>query len=465
MTRSHAHDLIAFVHQISLDDLPPAVVEQAKICLLEALGCGAFGSSQPWSRMLAEEVLSEQSRGVGTIIGRAEKVSAPGAALCNGTAIHGYELDDLIASSVVHPGAAVIPAALAAGEAVNATGARLIEAIVAGYEVMHRLGLAIGPEPFKRGFHVTSLTAPVACAVAAGIVMDLPLEKLLSSIGLCCSSASGIKSFATGNGGGMVKRLHLGRGAEAGVRMSQLAERGFLGPPFAIDSRFGLLEVFGGSGAMPEKLDSGLGGDWAISQTWFKVFPVCGWIQSAIQLLLEFRGETPLAASEIAKVRIGVSEYAVRNNSEAAPIDTMGAQYSIPYCAAVALTGNPRDPEMFAPSAVNRASTRELAARVEVVVDPRIEAVYPAQYGASASLTLTDGKTFEGIVLDCHGTPADPCTQEESRAKFKLLTRGRISEAQADALTEYVRDAADLSSVRLLTGTLSPARSHDPSFA
>lgn len=455
MTPSHARDLIAFVHQISLDTLPPAVVEQARICLLEALGCGAFGSEQPWSRILADEVCAEQSAGVATIIGRTQRVSAPGAALCNGTAIHGYELDDLIAESVVHPGACVIPAAMAAGEAVNASGAKLLTAIVAGYEVMHRVGLAIGPEPFKRGFHVTSLTAPVACAVAAGIVMDLPLDKLLSSVGLSCSSASGIKSFASGHGGGMVKRLHLGRAAEAGVRMSQLADRGFMGPPHGIDSRFGLLEVFGGTGADPEKLNRDLGADWAISQTWFKVFPVCGWIQSTVQLLLEFRGSEPLAVPEIEKVTIGVSKYAALNNSQAAPIDTMGAQYSIPYCAALALTGNPRDPEMFSNVRVNDPVTRALASRIEIVVDPRIEAVYPTQYGASASLTLTNGKTFEGIVLDCHGTPADPCTQEESRAKFKLLTSRRISAEKADALAECVRMAASLPSIRALTQTLS----------
>ncbi|WP_051661047.1 MmgE/PrpD family protein [Bosea sp. 117] len=455
MTPSHARDLIAFVHQISLDTLPPATVEQARICLLEALGCGAFGSGQPWSRILADEICAEQSNGVATIIGRTQRVSAPGAALCNGTAIHGYELDDLIAESVVHPGACVIPAAMAAAEAVNASGAQLLTAIVAGYEVMHRVSLAIGTEPFRRGFHITSLTAPVACAVSAGMVMGLSLDKLLSSVGLCCSAASGIKSFAAGHGGGMVKRLHLGRAAEAGVRMGQLAERGFLGPPHGIDSKFGLLDVFGGAGADPGKLDRDLGSDWAIDQIWFKVFPICGWIQSAVQLLLELRGPEPLAVPEIKKVTIGVSKYAALNNSQPAPVDTMGAQYSIPYCTALALTGNPRDPEMFSNARVGDPVTRALASRIEIVVDPRIEAVYPTQYGASATLTLYDGRSFEGMVLDCHGTPADPCTQEESRAKFRLLTSRRLPTEKVDTLVENVRMAASLPSIRTLTQTLS----------
>lgn len=448
-TGSHAHDLIEFAAGISLADLPAAVAEQARICLLEALACGAFGSTQPWSRMLADEMIAEGSRGVATLIGRGGKLSAPAAALCNGTAIHGYELDDLIAESVVHPGAAVVPAALAAAEAADASGTRLLEAIIAGYEVMHRIGLALGADPSRKGFHVTALSAPAACAIAAGMVMGLSRDRLLSAIGISCSAASGIKSFAIGKGGGMVKRLHLGRAAEAGVRAAQLAERGFSGPPFAIDSRFGLVEVFGSTTAAPERLSRDLGAEWAISQTWFKVFPICGWIQSAVQLLLELRGEGQLDPHAVTAVRIGVSRYAQQNNSEPAPIDPMGAQYSIPYCAAVALTGDPRDPESFSAASVARPEIRELARRVEVFVDPRIEAVYPAKYGASVLLTH-GGRTLERTVMDCHGTPQDPCTVEESAAKFELLTKGLFSTQKAAALTRSVRGIADLVSVRQL---------------
>src|SRR5262249_2099897 len=208
-------------------------------------------------------------------------------------------------------------------------------AIVAGYEVMHRVGLALGTEPAKRGFHTTSLVAPVACAVAAGKVMQLDLDQLYSAVGLACSAASGIKSFAAGRGGGMVKRLHLGRAAEAGVRAAQLAGRGFAGPPFGLDSRFGLMEVFGGAGAQPERMSQDLGDAWALRDVWFKVYPICGWIQSVVQLVVEQRGSQPLASYDVTSVRVGVSRYAAQNNGEPAPVDTMGAQYSIPYCAAV----------------------------------------------------------------------------------------------------------------------------------
>jgi 2-methylcitrate dehydratase PrpD len=462
--QSHGQEMIAFAHGLSLNDVPADVVDRAKTCLLDALGCGLFGSGQTWSRILADEMVAEGSAGQSTVIGRQELLSAPAAALCNGTAIHGFELDDLIAESITHPAACVIPSAIAAAEAVGASGTRLVEAIVAGYEVMHRVGVALGTEPAKRGFHTTSLVAPIACAVAAGKVMDLSLDQMLSAVGLACSASSGIKSFAAGHGGGMVKRLHLGRSAEAGVRMAQLARRGFLGPPFALDSRFGLMEVFGGAGAQPERMTRDIGQGieqtWALRDVWFKVYPICGWIQSVVQLLVQLRGPQPLASDDVKRVQVGVSRYAAQNNGEPAPLDTMGAQYSIPYCAAVALIGDPRDPACFHPDAVTDPATRKLAAKVEIVVDPAVEAVYPAQFGASVKLTLADGSVSERSVLDCHGTPSDPCSRQEQVDKFRLLAGSRLPADAVSELARLVDAVASLSSVRELTAPLragSPA--------
>src|ERR1700722_2431280 len=452
-SKSHGQDLLAFAHGLVLRDLPADVVDNARTCLLDALGCGIFGSSQVWSRILADEMLEEGASGHSTVIGRQKQLSAPAAALCNGTAIHGFELDDLIAESITHPAACVIPAAIAAAEAVDASGAQLLEAIIAGYEVMHRVGLALGVEPAKKGFHTTSLVGPIACAVAAGKGMSLNPDQLFSAAGPACSSAAGIKGFAPGHGGGMVKRLHLGRSAEAGVRMAQLASRDFLGPPFALDSRFGLLEVFGGAGAQADKMTRDLGQSWAMRDVWFKGYPICGWIQSVVQLVVELRGATPLAAEAVRAVEVGVSRYAAQNNGEPAPVDTMGAQYSIPYCVAAALTGVPRDPARFQTDAVNDPVMRKLAGKVAIVVNPDVEGVYPAKFGASVKLTLANGEVSERTVLECHGTPSDPCSNQEQLDKFRLLAGTRMSAAGVTDLARLVDMVATLP-VRTLTSPL-----------
>jgi 2-methylcitrate dehydratase PrpD len=169
---------------------------------------------------------------------------------------------------------------------------------------------------------------------------------------------------------------------------------------------------------------------------WFKVFPICGWIQSVVMLLTDARGPRPLSIGDVKSVRIGVSAYAAKNNGEPAPIDTMGAQYSIPYCAAVALLGEPRDPRTFMVDAVKDPTTRALAAKVEIFVDPAVEAVYPRQFGASMRLELADGTVHERTVMECHGTPADPCTRQEHLDKFRWLA-GTV--LPANAITELAR--------------------------
>src|SRR5882672_2265542 len=112
-SRSRSRELIEFTHGLKLEALPPDIVARAKGCLLDSLGCALFGSLQPWARIMADEMLAEGSHGRSTIIGRKQTVAAPAAALCNGTAIHGFELDDLLDEAIVHPGAIVVPVALA----------------------------------------------------------------------------------------------------------------------------------------------------------------------------------------------------------------------------------------------------------------------------------------------------------------------------------------------------------------
>jgi 2-methylcitrate dehydratase PrpD len=319
---------------------------------------------------------------------------------------------------------------------------------------MNRVGLAIGMEPAHRGFHKTSVVGPVGAAIAAGVVMNLGPAQLSAAVGLACSTASGIKSFATGTGGGMMKRMHCGRPAEAGVRMAQLAARGFTAPPSAIDGRFGLLEVFGGQGARPGLLAADLGKQWAVERVFVKVYPCCSWIQATVQQLVLLRGAAPLQAGEIRKITVGTNSYAKRINGEVAPPDTMGAQYSFPYCAALALTGDPGDPAMYSGNALSDPARRELARRVELVLDAEMEAAYPKHYGSRVELRLADGTRRDSFVLDPHGMPADPCNETERLEKFSRLAGFCKKPAAVAAIVKQVQSAEQLTSVRELTDLL-----------
>ena len=448
--RTHSRELVEFIHALKLESLPPEIVQRAKGVLLDSLGCTLFGSLQPWSKIMAAEMLAEGSQGRSTIVGQKQMVAAPAAALCNGTATHGFELDDLLDEAIVHPGAIIVPAALAAAESVDAPGSKLLAGIIAGYEVLNRVGLAAGVEPAHRGFHKTTIIGPVGAAVAAGVIMNLNPGQLMAATGLACSTSSGIKSFAAGTGGGMMKRMHCGRAAESGVRMAQLAARDFTGPPTAIDGKFGLLEVYGGKTARPELLTEGLGKDWAMTSIFVKVYSCCSWIQGAVQQLVALRGPQPLKPDEINQVRIGVSAYAAKNNGEPAPVDIMGAQYSFPYCAALALAGDPTDPAMYLEKEIGNPERRALARRVELYTDDQMEAAYPKHYGSRIELVLASRERRTSFVLDPHGFPADPVTDPERIEKFTRLAGKAKPAARVADIAAAVQRVEKFSSVREL---------------
>jgi 2-methylcitrate dehydratase PrpD len=442
------------LHALTISSLPPATVQAAQWALLDTLGCALFGAPEPWSQIMAAEVHAERAQGRSTIVGHAQPVPAPAAALCNGTAAHGFELDDHLDEAIVHPGAIVVSAALAAAEAADASGERLLLGIVAGYETLNRVGLAMGVKPAQRGYHKTAVAGPLGAAVAAAMALRLPAEQMVTALCLACACAAGTKAFASGAGGGMEKRMHAGRAAEAGVRMAQLAARGFTAPAGALEGRFGLLEVTAGDSARPEAIASGLGSRWAVEQVYVKLYPCCAWIQAAVQQLVAMRGPAPLRLADVARVRIGVSAYAKAQNGAVEPADTFGAQFSIPYCCALALLGDPADPAMYAPEVIADPERRALARRVEIAVDPEMEAAYPRHYGARVELQLVNGEHRSGALLDPHGMPADPCTPEELLAKFASLA-GRVRRQCAiAAIVTAVRGAASLPSVSTLAALL-----------
>jgi len=451
----HARRMLAFLHDLG-NESDATTLAKARDCLLDSLGCGLLGATQPWSLIVAEEMMSDGGRGACSVLGQRSKLPPAQAALCNGTAMHGFELDDLLSAALIHPGAVIVPAAFAAAESVNASGLQLLHGIVAGYEAMERISLALGTDPSHRGFHKTSVVGPIAGAIAASVTMRLELRELLSAVGLACSCASGIKNFAAGGGGGMVKRLHAGRAAEAGVRMAMLARRGFTGPLDAIDGRFGLLDAFSGATARAELLDDGLGARWAMDDVWVKVYPICGWIQGVVQLLTAMRKHEGVDASTIAKITVATSSFAVKYNGNVDVEDTMDAQYSIPYCAAVALTGDPLGPREYATERIGDASRRAIAGKVELCADVMADAVYPKHFACSVTVHLANGESRQASTLDAHGTPADPCTADERLQKFSRLARHGNAGIDENRVIACVNALASGASARELGIALAP---------
>jgi len=450
--RHATSELAGFVAALRLERVPAAVVETAKRALMDSLGCGVFGAQMEWGRIVRDFAVDQGSRPVATLLADGARVSAGHAALANGTAIHGFELDDLINKDHVHPGAVIVSAALAAAEAAGASGERLIAGIIAGYEVMSRVGGALGNDQSVRGFHTTGIAGPVGAAAAAGVVRGLTAQQLANALGIAVAFSSGVKQFAQSEGG-MIKRLHGGHAAESGVVAADLAARSFTAAQSPLEGHMGLLEVVGGAAARVEPLTASLGEDWALTHLWVKMYPCCALIHSTLQAIEKLRAEHHFAADDVARVRIGASKRLVDQNSNPAPADTVSAQYSVLYCAAIALAADPKDPRHYATDRLFDPEQRARMKLVESFVDPKVDAAYPKAFGAAVAIELRDGRTVSHEVLQPHGTEFDPAGTAEVEEKFRILVGGQ-SRVRADDVLDALRTIEGAPTLGALTDVL-----------
>ena len=442
--------MVEFLWSLTADNLPADVIHDARLRLLDSLGCGLYGAHTPWGRIAAEVVYEEQSRGRATVYGNRETVAPARAALVNGTATHGFELDDA-APGHVHPGAVVVPAVLATAEQHELSGKRLLLGLIAGYEATSRVGVAIGETAW--GFHKAGIAGVVGSAVASGVTLGLSQEQIMRAIGIACSSAAGIKSFIQGSGG-MVKRMHAGRASESGVLACLLARRGFTAPLAALDGKFGLLEVYGSEKPNPAVLEEKLGGSYVVSRTKVKAYPFCYGLHTMAQAFSALRVEHGIEHRAIRSARVGTNKRAVALHAEVAPKETMAAQYSMPFVAAVALVKDPKDPRLFGDDALNDPAICGLARKVELYADPEMQTHYPSRHGAHVTVHLDNGRILETTVLDAKGTPANPCSDDEIREKFRRLASVSHADGSVAEILSLVERIDTLPSIAPLSKAL-----------
>ncbi|HSE75493.1 MAG TPA: MmgE/PrpD family protein, partial [Dongiaceae bacterium] len=267
-----ASQLAAFAAQLRFEDIPAAAIERAVHCLVDAVACALFGTRFPWCRMVLGQTSLDEDGGFLPVSSGAGKGAIREAALAWGTQAHAFELDSLCRPSAgVHPGATVALPALALAQARHASGKELIRAIVAGCEVMFRIGTATLHSPEKRGFHAPGLNGPFGAAIACGSLLGLSAAELTGALGIAGSLGSGLLAFSKAERGGMVKRLHMGRAAEGGVLAAQLAADRFEGPDTVLDGRFGMLQAYCDD-SDPALLTAEIGTQWKILTLCLKPF-------------------------------------------------------------------------------------------------------------------------------------------------------------------------------------------------
>ena len=428
-------ELARYAAALRYEDLPAEVVACAKDCITDTVAACICGSALPWSRIVIDYAERTGPGGTSRILGRGSAVQAPAAALANGALAHAFELDALTRPGAgAHPGATVLPPALAVAQQaeVKATGQDLIAAFVAGNEVMIRIGRATGHTNEARGFHAPGTTGPFGAAVACGHLLGLDAARMTSALGIAGSLAGGLLEFARGDGG-MVKRLHLGRASEAGVLAASLAEAGFTGPRTVIEGRFGFLRVFCTEWNEAE-LTRGLGRDYVTLSTVLKRYPVHATAHAAVRAVRDLQAEHRFSGDDVEGITITGNPRMIERHAIAEPADLMLAQYSIPFCVALSLYREARDPESYDESALADPRIRALTRRVRLVPEASTDAHagHGGAAGSTVTIALADGRRLtrhEKSGLLEAGELAD---------KFTRLTRGVLGD-HAAALYQRLR--------------------------
>jgi 2-methylcitrate dehydratase PrpD len=446
-----------FILGLDLGQVPRAVTDKAKLVFLDTLGIALASSTMDFGQMVLRVASklggAEESR----LIGSRTKVAGANAVLANATLAHGLDYDDTLEEAIVHTGCTAAVTALAVGEAVNASGRAVLEAAIAGTEVMCKVGLVAPGKFHARGFHPTALCSTFGAAAAAGKLSGLSRSQWMDAFGLCGSQSSGIIEYLAD--GTWTKRLHPGWSAHGGVIATLLAREGFRGPAKVFEGTHGFYQSFGGANDYRFEKLLELGKEWEIPRLAFKSYP-CGSISHPYMdcaLRLKQKYNPPL--EKITDIVCRTAEGPVHRLWEPLadkqkPVSSYGAKFSLPYSIAVMLIHGRAGLAEFTDEAIQDHAVLNLAAKVRYLLDPAID--YPRHFSGHVKIVMADGTLLEENQPHPRGGYEDPLPPEEIAEKFRANARLALTADGVEALLDSVRRLEQLESVKALSRMLSP---------
>jgi 2-methylcitrate dehydratase PrpD len=444
---------------LELEDVPAEVGEAAKLHLLDTLGCG-----------LAATALDVAREGVGTMteLGGDEEATviggpslpAPNAAFANAMVCHGLDYDDTHSDSVAHVSVVTCPTAFAVAEATGASGSDALTAVVAGNEVVTRVGMAASGLFHKRGFHPTAICGVFGATTAAARLEGLDAERTTSALGIAGSLASGL--FAYLDDGTPTKPIHPGWAAHGAVLAARLARRGAEGPPGVFEGRFGLYHAF--LDARKGEIDlegqlADLGERWETPRIAYKPYPACHFMHGAVGATAEAaaNGFAPEEVEEIVVTvpAAGVDLVLEPAGTKLAPRTTYEAKFSLQYSAATMIVHGRCGVTTYTPDAIRDPRVLELAKRVRYEV--KEYPTYPAAFPGGVRITTRDGRVLEADLPHQRGGPENPMSADEVLEKFRENAALALPEAEASALEEAILTLEEQDDVRAALAPLAAA--------
>jgi 2-methylcitrate dehydratase PrpD len=428
--------------------LSPESRHAVKRLLLDYLGVAVAGSRSDSGRVATRYVRAIGGKPQASVIAGGFKVPMETAAFANAICSHSIELDDIDVLALFHFSPPVYSAALAAGEAANASGRDLITALAAGCEMMERTSRATNNALRNRGFHTTPTCGVFGATVAAGKLLGLDAEQLISALGLAGAQASGLMEMY---GPSMQKRFNPGPTARNGVTAASIARHGFTGADTIFEGERGFCNAFSGD-AEPARLTQGLQRRYKL-EIEFKPYSCARPIHNAIDCALEIRNKHKPDLNRIARIVMARHPDWAHYHQNATPRTYHEAQVSLPFSVAVALRDGQALLKQYSDANIADPLIKRLSSRVQFVVDKRL----PRGVSCKMTMESSDGGKFVSQVDYPKGSIQNPMSDAELRAKFNSLAAPVLGEKRAAQLADLVERVERLPSVRSLMRLTAPA--------
>ena len=439
---SETAKLSAFALDLELVDVPASALETARAAILDALACAVAARDERVAKGLRSWAAEQGGRPQATLWGSRERAPVGTAALINGTAAHALDYDDVSWALQGHPTVPLLPAAFALAEAAGASGADLLGAYVAGFEVESRVGEALTRSHYARGWHPTATLGILGATTAAARLLGLDARGLRTAYGICCSRASGSRM----NFGTDTKPLHAGLAARAGLEAARFAALGITARQDGIEADMGLADLY--AGVRPLELGA-LGDPFALDEPGLelKPYPACRFTHRTIDAVLALRERHPGAS--VVSIECEVDPFALEILIHPEPTTGLEAKFSLPYCAAVAWLDGWPELASFGDARASKADVQDLLRRVSVRAT--------AEPDDAVTLVLPDGERDTERVRVARGHPDRPLDTGERLRKVRSCTARVLGDERTERLIATVDDLESLADVADLARLLVPA--------
>lgn len=448
-TRSNTRNIAEFIVSMRNRELPPEVLDTARLCLADWMGVAIGAADEPAAVIVRDTAEEWQSSGSSHVL-LGKMASAPVAALCNGTLAHCLDFDDTYVKGITHISAPVWAATLAVGESIGSNEEDMLVAYVTGFETAARAGYGLGELVTARGFHGTGVFGRIGAAASACALLKLDGDSVVNALGAAATQASGLAaSFGT-----MAKPFHAGKAAMDGVIAAQLAQKGFRAAESLLDPGAGLDNALiqdRAASIRPADFST-----WEILSNSFKPYAACHLTHPAIDAAKVIRAKHPDATGARGyRAHVGRLAKQVTGEKSGQPCSALEGKFDLKYCVALALHGRSVSAADFREPFILDPRIATTAQSIEVIADDRYgfaSASLTGEFGAAASVTAT--------IDIAKGHPGNPITWADMHDKFSgLMPPARAERAPRlfDLLRAFgagrqgtlMRTAVDLIGVRV----------------